>query len=808
MEQLWLTPKYNGAHPAGGGSFSVNELQDNSTTLGGNNSPGPFNMSEAKALHVLYLEDNPNDCELVAHALKADGLNCEFTLVVTGADFKSALEARAFDLIFSDFSIPGFCGTSALRLARETTPETPFVFVSGTIGEERAVEGMRSGATDYVLKNHLSRLGSVVRRAMRESQDRRERQKVKEQLQLFRSLIDRTNDAIEIIDPETGLILDVNEQACRAHGYTREEYLSLTLPELVPSLAARPWDEIRETLRASGSRLVESEHRRKDGSVFPVEVRVTYIQHDQEAYILAIARDITERNKAEAALQDSEERFRQIAENIEEVFWLTDLAKGAMLYVSPAYEKIWGRTRQSLYDDPRSWLVAIHPEDRDRVSEAARSRQAAGNYNEDYRIVRPDGELRWINDRAFPILDSSGNAYRIAGVASDITEKKKLEAQFLRAQRMESIGTLAGGIAHDLNNALAPVLMAGEMLRQKLPDADSQAMLEMILNGARRGAEMVRQVLTFSRGLSGKHVAVNAKHLIREIEGIMRQTFPKNIRIRTECAGDLWLALGDATQLHQVLLNLTVNARDAMPHGGNLTIKATNFMIDEHFASMSMDAKAGPHILLSVGDTGTGMPPEVRERIFDPFFTTKPLDKGTGLGLSTVRGIVKSHGGFISVYSEVGRGSEFRVFLPAQCRPSSEAVSTEHRELPLGKGELVLVVDDEEAIRVLTQRTLEAFNYKVLTASNGAEAMAVCAREGQKIELMITDIAMPIMDGTTLIMAARSLIPDLKIILASGLGDAPQKEANGKSSGFIHKPFTAEDLLKTIHASIDSTTSP
>ncbi len=761
-------------------------------------------MSMPETLHVLYLEDNPNDCELVAYALESEGLNCELTCVATEAAFKAAIASRPFDIILSDFTIPGFSGTTALKLAQAATPETPFVFVSGTIGEERAVESVKGGASDYILKNNLTRLGSVIRRVLRESKNRRERQRVEEQLRLFRSLIDRTNDAIEIIDPETGRYLDVNEQACLVRGYTREEYLALTLQEVATPLARMTWSEIKETVRARGSILVEGEHRRKDGTLFPVEVHVTYIQQDRRSYILAIARDITERKKAEAALHESEERFRQIAENIEEVFWLTDLTKGAMLYVSPAYEKIWGRSCQSLYENPRSWLMAIHPEDRDRVSEAAHLRQVAGNYNEDYRIVRPDGEIRWINDRAFPILDGSGKGYRIAGVATDITERKKLEAQFLRAQRMESIGTLAGGIAHDLNNALAPVLMAGELLRQKLPDADGQAMLDMILNSAKRGAEMVRQLLTFSRGLSGKHVAVDAKHLIREIEGIARQTFPKNIRIRADCTGDVWSVLGDATQLHQVLLNLCVNARDAMRQGGILTINAANFIVDEHFASMSMDASPGPYVLLSVTDTGTGMPPEVRERIFDPFFTTKPLEQGTGLGLSTVRGIVKSHGGFVSVYSEVGRGSEFRVFLPARRRSASEMATPQRPKLPLGKGELILIVDDEEAIRALTQRTLEAFNYKVLTATNGAEAMAVCAREGQKIALLLTDIAMPVMDGAALIGAARSLIPGLKIIATSGLGDAPRQEPIGNSGGFIHKPFTAEHLLKTIRTVLDS----
>jgi two-component system, cell cycle sensor histidine kinase and response regulator CckA len=313
-------------------------------------------------------------------------------------------------------------------------------------------------------------------------------------------------------------------------------------------------------------------------------------------------------------------------------------------------------------------------------------------------------------------------------------------------------------------------------------------------------------LLTFSRGIEGKHALVQLKPLIREMQTILRQTLPKTIQVQTDIASDLWPLAGDVTQLHQVLLNLCINARDAMPHGGILTIKASNQMLDEHFAAMRVEARAGPYVRLCVIDTGTGMPPEVRERIFDPFFTTKPPEKGTGLGLSTVQGIVKSHEGFISVTSEVGKGSEFQIYLPA--RPS-DVPSTEREvasTLPSGRGELILVADDEEAVRVLSKKTLEAFGYQVLTASDGAQAVAVCAQRAGKIDLLLTDVAMPIMDGTATIRAVRTLDPKLKIIAWSGFdaeGRSTQPEPFG-ANAFIQKPFTAERLLTAIRLVLDS----
>jgi signal transduction histidine kinase len=319
------------------------------------------------------------------------------------------------------------------------------------------------------------------------------------------------------------------------------------------------------------------------------------------------------------------------------------------------------------------------------------------------------------------VHDFGGKPKSILVVNTDITEKKQLEAQLLRSQRLESLGTLAGGIAHDLNNVLAPILMSAQLLQMKISDSRSQQLLKIMESNVKRGAALIKQVLSFGRGIEGDRMILQVGHLISEIEQIIQETFPKSIEFYPDIVSDLWSVSGDATQLHQVLMNLIINARDAMPDGGTLTISAENLFIDQNYARMNFEATVGSYIVITVADTGTGIPPKILERIFEPFFTTKELGKGRGLGLSTVIGIIKSHGGFVKVDSAVGKGSQFQVYLPAV--ESTQTQQAENLELPTGHGELILVVDDEAPIREITRTVLETHNYKVVTASDGIEAM-------------------------------------------------------------------------------------
>lgn len=386
-------------------------------------------------------------------------------------------------------------------------------------------------------------------------------------------------------------------------------------------------------------------------------------------------------------------------------------------------------------------------------------------------------------------------------VNSDITEKKKLEAQFLRAQRMESLGTLASGLAHDLNNILTPVLATAQLLQLKWTDTSerNQQLLQMLEVNARRGATLVKQVLSFARGVEGERALLSLKDLIAEIRQIIAETFPKSIEIETYLAPDLWMMKGDITQLHQVLMNLCINARDAMPQGGQLTIAAENLVVDEVFVRSNLEAKAGCFVGITVADTGMGMSAETLDRIFEPFFTTKDFGKGTGLGLSTVLGIIKSHGGFVSVSSEVGKGTQFKLYLPAVI--ATEPPEQDSIELLAGNGELVLVVDDEIAICESNKALLEAYNYRVLIAKNGIEAVALYTQHQDEVKVAIVDMMMPSMDGPTTIRTLQAINPQIKVIAISGLISSNQLKAATNSGiySFLPKPYSAQEFIQTVN---------
>jgi CheY-like chemotaxis protein len=371
---------------------------------------------------------------------------------------------------------------------------------------------------------------------------------------------------------------------------------------------------------------------------------------------------------------------------------------------------------------------------------------------------------------------------------------------------MESIGTLAGGVAHDLNNILTPIMMAIEILQELSTHPQAKNILKTIELSAKRGADIVRQVLSFARGLEGQRIEVQPKHLLKDLENIIKDTFPKDIRMQFSVPNDIWTILGDPTQVHQILLNLCVNARDAMPNGGALTIGVENCALDEQYAAMHIQAKPGCYVKISVTDSGTGIPPDLIDKIFEPFFTTKALNKGTGLGLSTVMAIVKSHDGIVNVYSETGKGTTFNVYLPAM-ESSTEArkEQTAAANLPRGSGETVLVVDDEASVLTITKQTLQAFGYRVVTAMDGADALSVYVQHRNEIAVVLTDMMMPVLDGSATIQALMRINPAIKIIAASGLntngGEALVASAGVKH--FLTKPYTAATLLRTIRTILD-----
>jgi PAS domain S-box-containing protein len=891
--------------------------------------------------------------------------------------------------------------------------------------------------------------------------------------------------------------LEWSNETLRIFGITREQFNSkdFNFVNFVHPEDREMVGAINERARKEGGSIV-LHYRiiRPDGEIRYIESRGNslYDEHGKPIRRAGLSMDVTDRKMAEAGLRESEERLRQLADNVNAVFWIIDYPSGNVLYINPAYEKIWGKSCRSVLEQRESWLDPVHPEDVDRLR-AAQALLPTGDYDETYRIIRPDGQFRWIRDRAFPVRDATGKIYRIVGTAVDITErkrsehcwtvlsrlgralnsassareagniiaeaadelfgwdaatldlydeetdivasiitidtingkrtsckpathwvrpsprarnvlkdgaqlilrkaeegpdvkahmfgdtgrpsrslmlvpmrqgsntvgilsvqsyranaytsqdlelfqmfadygaaamnriaaeeerhrteqrlieqaalldiahdailvkdledriiywnkgaersygwtsleaigskasilnkdnakyceamdsvmkhgewigemtnqskdgrelimsvrwtlvrdkeqnpkailaintditdKKKLEAQILRGQRLESIGTLAGGIAHDLNNVLAPILMSVQMLRGMVKGSEGQQILDTLQTSSQRGADLIKQVLSFARGVEGKRGPVNVRHLAKDIEKVVHDTFPKNLRFIIDSPRDLWTIEGDPTHIHQVLMNLCVNARDAMPDGGKLTVTLKNMVVDPAYARMNPDGKAGPHVVIAVEDTGMGIPAGIRDKIFDPFFTTKEVGKGTGLGLATVLTIVKSHHGFINVYSEPGKGAQFKIYLPAS--PNQvvvEQVVQEQNQLPRGNGELVMVVDDEDAIRSITEQTLECFGYRTLSACNGAEAVALFAQQPDEIAAVLTDMMMPVMDGPAAIVALRAIKPNVKIIGSSGLGahDGPARSISAGVHEFISKPYTAERLLKAL----------
>ncbi|MEH2349712.1 MAG: PAS domain S-box protein [Nostoc sp.] len=751
---------------------------------------------------------------------------------------------------------------------------------------------------------------------------------------LYRQLVESQTDIIIRIDLQ-GQITFANVAACQTFGWKQDEFHGQSffqffhlddLPKVMESITV---------LESSSHPLTNCERR-----VFTVN-GIRWFEwnaiaiHDDKGEVVEIqgvARDITEqraaleeRQLAEAALRQSEEKFRTFAEHTQAFIWIRSADTFQPLYISPAYEKIWGRSSQSLFEEPKSWVDNIHPDDRDRATQLIEQLLNTNqSISTEYRILRPDGSVRWIWNQGFAVYDDQGKVNYYGGIAediterklaeqkiseqaalldiatdailvrdfqsqilvwnkgaermygwlstevigknlqdilypaktqhqlevplksviesgswqgelskvtksgkeivvesrwtlmcdpkgkpksiltvdTDITEKKQLEEQFFRAQRLESIGILAGGIAHDLNNILTPILAAAQLVRGKFVQDEERSgqLLALVESNAQRGAALVKQVLSFARGFKGERTIIQIKYLISEIVQIVKETFPKSIEFSTVIPEDICAVTVDTTQLHQVLMNLVVNARDALPNGGNIKISAENKFIDEAYTRMNLDAKVGHYIVISIADNGVGIPPEILDRIFEPFFTTKEINTGTGLGLSTVLGIIRSHDGFIKVSSNVGRGSKFDLFLPAV--QATQAFEIQDLDLPPGEGELILVVDDEAQIREVATIILENYNYKILAASNGIEAIALYAQHKHQINAVLMDIMMPEMDGVTAIRTLLKMNKQVQIIACTGLnlvdGLFPQA-ADTNVQAVLLKPYTGRELLKSLH---------
>ncbi|MFA6961832.1 MAG: response regulator [Opitutaceae bacterium] len=638
-----------------------------------------------RSLKVLVVEDNADDAELLLRNLTRSGFNPDSIIVDTEDGYLTALE-RPLDIILSDFEMPNFSGMRALKLLQKSGKNIPFIIVSGSIGEDVAVASMRQGATDYLIKDRMARLGSAVEQALEQNK-----------------------------------------------------------------------------LRLTSTRAMQ-------------------------------------------ALRESEERFREVVETINEVFWMTDPKRHEMLYISPAYETIWGRPCSDIMSHPSDWLKAIHEDDRPRIAAAA-VRQMNGDYDEIYRVVRPDGSIRWVRERAFPIRDAARNVYRIVGTAEDITEQRRLEEQFLQSQKMEAIGTLAGGIAHDFNNILAAIMGYAELIQLQTNDQPQvNGYIQALLQAGSRATSLVRQILTFSRQGEHERKPVQLSQVVSEPLGLLRATIPASIMFDVKLDENLPPVLADATQIHQIVMNIGTNAAHAMDNqAGRLTVRLEPFEVTTAHSKKFSRLKPGQHLRLSVSDTGRGMSAEVMERMFEPFYTTKAPGEGTGLGLAVVHGIMQTHDGEVAVRSTPGVGTTFELYFPAHALPAKTDHGHAEGNLPRGHGERVLFVDDETPIMLVGQLILAELGYRVEAGTSALEMLELLKSQPDGFDLVITDLTMPDMTGVEFSERIRVLRPDMPIILTTGYSATltPQRVQQLGISELLIKPLSMQSLATAIQRALN-----
>jgi PAS domain S-box-containing protein len=762
-----------------------------------------------KALRILILEDVPMDAELVEYELERAGIPFVSRLADSRESFLQSLEDFHPDVILSDYTLPRFDGMTALSLARAKSPTIPFLIVTGSVNEETAVGCMKAGATDYLLKSNLARIGPAIEAALEREQARAERIRAEEALaaseRRFRSLVQNSSDLVTIVARD-GTILYASDSAERIVGYTadglvRTSLLSYTEPDDANSIQG-----LLQNSNGAPSGPAEFRLRRGDGTAVWLEAVSTNLLEDPTIKgIVLNARDITERKLADLALRESEERYRDLFDNASDLVCMA-APDGSLLYVNKAWRHGLGYSEAEI--SQLRLLYLVHPDNREDFS-AVLNRVLNGERLDHVELqLVPKTRPPITVEANLSCTYNDGRPAVIRGIYRDVTERNRVEEHLRRAERMQAAGKLAGGVAHEVNNMMTGVIgFSGFLLQSLEPQDPRRSDIEEVIRAGTRAADVTQQLLAFTRQQHMQPQLLNINSIVTGTEKMLRHSLgeDKDLVLRLGSAGGQIRA--DRGQLEQVLINLVLNARDALNVRGRVTIETGSAVWDQSYTERhaGVELPLGRYVLLAVSDTGCGMNQDLQARIFEPFFTTKPVGQGTGLGLSTVYGIVKQSGGFIWVYSEPAKGSVFKIYLPEVVSPAATAATPDSSTVDARGSETILIIEDEPVVRHLASRGLREQGYVVVEAMNGSEALQYIKQRPGSVDLVISDVVMPEMGGRELGQHLAQLEPGLPILYMSGYTgeDVVQRGLLDAGAPFQQKPFTPRNLASKVRSMLD-----
>jgi PAS domain S-box-containing protein len=769
----------------------------------------------------LLVEDVEDDADLMLRALQSAGIACRGLRVQSEAALRAALRDFMPDIVLSDHSLPEFSALGALRIVRSDRPNTPVLVVTGSLDEETAAEYIKAGAADYIVKHRLHRLGPAVRRALELRRAHEDAAQAEAARRHTTEFLSHAQTIAHIGSWEWDLAGDIvtwSDEMYRIFGVAAEGG-----PISYDRYLALIHQDDRDSVGEAVSRALETgepfeiDHRiiRPDGSLRFLHVRGGIVRDSagRPARLIGAVLDITGRKQAEEALRQANDRLKAVIHSSPLAILSLD-EEGILQTWNPAAERLFGWTAEEVIGT----RLPIVPDEQLQDFDAGLRRVLAGEVLTGVELVRKrkDGTSVIVNRYAAPLHDASGRVTGMIALIEDVTSVKRLEQQFFQAQKMEAVGRLAGGVAHDFNNLLTAILGSTDLLLETL-SADHPGREEALetRKAALRAADLTRQLLAFSRQQVLAPRVLSPNEVVADMDKMLRRLIGEDVDLRTVLAEGLGAVRADPGQLEQVIVNLVVNARDAMPKGGKLTIETANVTLDAPYANEDTVVAASAYVMLAVSDTGTGMDAATQARVFEPFFTTKPKGRGTGLGLATVYGIVKQSGGYIWVYSEPGRGTTFKIYLPRVDAPMEPPTAVPVDTGSLRGTETTLLVEDQEEVRKVTRRMLEARGYTVLVAAGGQEALRIGETlQGRRaadqpkrlIDLLVTDVVMPGMSGREVALLLTTTHPAMRVLYLSGYTDESIVHHGMLEPGiaFLQKPFTAEALARKVREVLDS----